>query len=531
MRYSQHYNTKRTPQSESIPFKKQVQNSAGGFVFAVTPWTRLDRFLILGNEGGTYYASEKKLTKENATCVQECLDLDPKQTVDRIVEISQSGRAPKNDPAIFALSIAASYNERCKSFAYSALNSVCRTGTDLFSFVESVKGLRGWGRGLRTAVSNWYMRKEPSSLAYQAIKYQQRNGWSHKDVLRLSHPKVPKDSSLDTIFNWITKGWESVGELPHDNKDLVQLWAFEKVKKSTSVSEVCKLITEYNLPRECVPTNFLTEPEVWNSLLVKMPMTAMIRNLATMTKIGLLAPFSDASKVVQDRLGDSEYLRKARVHPIKVLAALRTYSQGHGDKGHSAWIPVSQVIEALDSAFYKTFDFVEPTNKRFYLGCDVSGSMWSGKVGGINLTPGEATGALSMVTVATEPSCYTAAFHTSMIPFTLHKRQSLQDVSRIMQGLDWGGTDCGLPMLDALQKKIPVDCFVIFTDNETWAGHVHPCQALNDYRQKMGIPAKLVVAALTSTGFSICDPQDGGSMDCVGFDTSLPTVISDFVKS
>lgn len=157
MKYAQHYNIHKTQQTESIPGKQQVENSAGGFVFGVTPWTRLDRFLILGNEGGTYYASEKKLTKENASCVLSCLDLDPKQTVDRIVEISQSGRAPKNDPAIFALAIAASHGLISRSFAYAALSKVCRTGTDLFSFVEAVNGLRGWGRGLRTAVANWYL--------------------------------------------------------------------------------------------------------------------------------------------------------------------------------------------------------------------------------------------------------------------------------------------------------------------------------------------------------------------------------------
>ena len=41
-----------TPQSEALPNKNQVKNNAGGFVFAVTPWTRLERFLVLGSESG-----------------------------------------------------------------------------------------------------------------------------------------------------------------------------------------------------------------------------------------------------------------------------------------------------------------------------------------------------------------------------------------------------------------------------------------------------------------------------------------------
>ena len=63
---TQHYNTRKTPQSQAIPGSTQVKNSAGGFSWAVDDFTRLDRFLILGTEGGSYYAGEKKLTVENA---------------------------------------------------------------------------------------------------------------------------------------------------------------------------------------------------------------------------------------------------------------------------------------------------------------------------------------------------------------------------------------------------------------------------------------------------------------------------------
>jgi 60 kDa SS-A/Ro ribonucleoprotein len=85
-------------------------------------------------------------------------------------------------------------------------------------------------------------------------------------------------------------------------------------------------------------------------------------------------------------------------------------------------------------------------------------------------------------------------------------------------------------MTYALAKEIKVDCFVVITDNETYAGRVHPTVALQQYRNKMNPKAKLVVCGLTSTGFSIADPQDAGQLDCVGFDTSVPAVISDFAR-
>jgi 60 kDa SS-A/Ro ribonucleoprotein len=81
----------------------------------------------------------------------------------------------------------------------------------------------------------------------------------------------------------------------------------------------------------------------------------------------------------------------------------------------------------------------------------------------------------------------------------------------------------------ALKNKIPVDCFVIYTDNETWAGGMHPVKALEQYRKEMKIPAKLIVQAFTATSFSIADPMDGGMLDIAGLDSAVPQVMKDFI--
>jgi 60 kDa SS-A/Ro ribonucleoprotein len=36
---------------------------------------------------------------------------------------------------------------------------------------------------------------------------------------------------------------------------------------------------------------------------------------------------------------------------------------------------------------------------------------------------------------------------------------------------------------------------------------------------------------MTSTGFTIADPEDAGTLDVVGFDSAAPQVISDFAKA
>src|SRR6185437_5977191 len=121
------------------------------------------------------------------------------------------------------------------------------------------------------------------------------------------------------------------------------------------------------------------------------------------------------------------------------------------------------------------------------------------------------------------------AFDLGLTELAISPRQRLDDVLRATGGLPFCGTDCAVPMLEALAHRWAVDAFVIYTDNETWAGEVHPAAALRRYRERSGIAAKLVVVAMTSTGFSIADPDDAGMLDVVGFDAATPQVVSDFV--
>ena len=71
MSYLQRFGTRRVPQW--APLAGQVPNSAGGHAWEADEWTRLRRFLILGSEGGSYYAGEWTLTRENAQAVQACV--------------------------------------------------------------------------------------------------------------------------------------------------------------------------------------------------------------------------------------------------------------------------------------------------------------------------------------------------------------------------------------------------------------------------------------------------------------------------
>src|SRR5213083_1972813 len=558
--YAKIFNRRATPQSQPIPGSNQVRNSGGGYSWQVDDWTRLDRFLIFGAEGGTYYITERDLVKQNHDALVRCIKADGIRAVNRIVEISDAGRAPKNDPAIFTLALVIAHGDtEGKAHAFANLGKVCRMSTHLFHFAEYVNAMRGWGRGLRNAVAGWYVEREADDLAHQAVKYQQRDGWSHGDLLRLAHPKAPSPRH-DAIFRWMLNGADSLGEREVKRKvrgeDRVAKYgavgelpkfieAFERVKRSSNVIEVVKLIDQFDLPREAIPTQWLNEVAVWDALLVRMPMTAMIRNLGKMTSLGLLAPFSDAKRLIIHKLKDETALKRARIHPLAVLVAQKIYAQGHGDKGALKWSPVSTIVDALDAAFYATFSNVEPCRKPVLLALDVSGSMAASKIAGSCISAREGSAAMALITAATEPEHEIIGFSAptrgayggmhgggepGITRVTISPRMRLAEVIKVIEKIPMGGTDCALPMLWAARNKLNVSAFVTYTDSETWAGNIHPAQALRQYRQEFVGDAKTVVVGMTSNGFTLADPNDRGMLDVVGFDTSVPAVIAVFVR-
>ncbi len=521
-----------TPQAQPVP--GTVPNSAGGYAFAVDDWVRLDRFLILGSEGGSYYAGERALTRDNAQAVLRAIASDGVRAVARIVEVSEGGRAPKDEPALFALALAASAADLAtRQAALAALPRVARTGTQLFQLAGFVQGSRGWGRALRRAFGAWYLAQPVERLAYQLVKYRQRGGWSHRDLLRLAHPETPEPARV-ALFDWVCRGTESEA-LP----SLVQ--AAAALGRAASGAAAAALIRAHDLPREAVPTELLNDPAVWEALLERMPLTALVRSLAKLTAVGVVKPLGDQLPLVLSALGDAERIARARLHPLAILLALRTYAQGRGDRGALQWEPVQPVIDALNAAFYTAFRAVEPTGKRLLLALDVSGSMAAGRVAGSSLTPREASAAMALMTAATEANTHILGFtavgqgtawgrRAELTRLPLSPSMRLDDAVRAVSDLPFGGTDCALPMLYALERRLSVDAFVVYTDSETWAGMIHPAQALRQYRERTGIAAKLVVVGLVSNGFSIADPNDAGMLDVVGFDTASPAVIADFIR-
>lgn len=513
----------------------QFPNNAGGFSFEVTPQQRLERFLILGTDGGTYYVSEHDLTKQNMEWLVQRISLHGDGglgVLDTVIEVSTSGRAFRNSPAIFVMALLFKHAPPfLKPTLVLDLPKVCRTATHLFEFCSYVDAMKGWGRSKREAVAGWYTSKTADELAYQAVKYRQRNGWTHRDAMRLSHPKGV-DSAVGNFI--LGKDNEGEGATP------VIITAFKSIQSQTDIKYVIENLNVFpELPWEAIPTQFLKEPDVWKKLFYngQLKGQALVRNVTRMARIGA---FNDMlfARAYADRLADEQMISSTRLHPINYLNALVTYTEGQMERRGPGgwgliinrkrdWITTPVISDALNEGFYTAFKYAEPAGKRTMIALDVSGSMTSAALG-IDLSCRQVSAAIAMTVARTEPYYDIKAFDTGFYSFDISPALRLDEVVRRISVGNGGGTDCSLPMIWASNNDVEIDTFLVITDNETWAGRTHPHVALQQYRDKTGIDAKLVVAGVTATEFTIADPRDRGMLDVVGFDANVPKVISNF---
>lgn len=527
-----------TPQMQPLRGREaeQVKNEAGGYAWPVTDMTRLERFLCIGTESGTYYTDRLTLTKENAEATIRAIKTNGQEAVRLIRHWSETGRAPRNSPALFALALASAddYADReTRALAFEGLPAVARTLSFLYEYTEYVSSFRGWGRGLRNGVSAWFEAKSDDDLLFQALKYRQRNGWSVRDLLRSAHP-LAANADRQAVYDYLAHGATSAGvqaRISAREGGWGRVWAYERVRQAKNLDEVLGLVRDYRLSWEMVPTEYHGNPEFWRAVLPQLPPNALLRNLARLTANGTFAPLASDVDIAVAKLTNKELLTNGRVHPMNVLTTLKHYSLGRSSgKSAITWVPNPRIMAALDAAYYAAFASAPPLDQRVLVAVDVSGSMTHSQVLGTpNMTAAEAAAAIAMLFLRTAKNAHPIGFDQKIYDLNISARSSMREVLDRISNLSGNGTDCALPMVWARQANVRADAFVLVTDGQTWAGNIHPAHALQEYRRATGIPAKLFVIYTAATATSLADPKDGGSAVASGFDARLPLVVNAFL--
>lgn len=511
---------KNTPQTAPLPFRiDQVKNNAGGYVFQITEQEQLERFLLLGSEGGTYYVGEDKLTLDNAKSIIGFIKKDASAVAKTAITFLASSRAPKTDPALFVLALVATYGDAAgKKLVYDSVSEVCKTSTHLFTFVANVNNLRGWSRGLRRAVARFYETKKDDKLVYQVLKYRNRAGFTHADVIRLSHPKMGDNDIIKYVLGKTTEAKST-----HQ-----QIVAFEAVQKIEESKKIVPYIIEGRLTWEMIPTQHLNAPEVLSALVDNMPLTALIRNLNRFAKAPFTLPEArEVNAKILAKLNNAELISKSGIHPVNVINYMKTYASGRGFLSKSEpWTANQRIVDALSDMYEKSLTNVESTNKQILIATDVSSSM-SSNVSKTSMSAGQLANVLALTFLKTEPNAELIHFDTKGYLPLFGKRNSVDEA--IAKTPNGGGTDCSIPFGVALKSRTKYDAFVILTDNETWAGAQHGTILLEKYKKEINPDVKVVEIALVSNPYSTL-PQDKNLLRIVGFDASVLDLLNEFLR-
>ncbi len=530
MKYKFFVSQNQTPQNQPLPGRQaeMTQGRSGGWMFKADIWQRLKRCLLIGTAQGAYYAGKHELTQEFVDVIQEAIKINPQRVAGEICYASD-GRSINNSTPIFAL-VLLSMGEtpEAKQAFIEIFPQVVRTGSHFYEWLNYTKAMRGFGKIIREAGKAWLSKEDVKGLAYQLLKYQQRQGFSSRDALRLFHVKPPT-TEHDLLFNWVINGWD---ELPSGipSEALKQIWWYEWLKRHPDKTH--KAISQGRLTHEMVAPVGKMDKQAWQLLFNEMPIGALLRNLGSLTELGVLTA-SERQNIerVALVLNNREYLKKGRIHPIDVLKALKTYqSGGHLGKSKKTWTPVPRIVDILETAVELSFDVVEPTNKVFLHAVDISGSMSWSTVSSIGLTCCEIATVMALVTAKAEKHYVIRGFSTEFIDLGITAKDSFKTAMQKANNKNFGGTDATVALNWMIRHNFKADIICFWTDNQTWVGSKHPCRALAEYRQKVNPKIKAVYVSLAAYNITLVDPNDENSWDIAGFDPGTPRLIQMLAK-
>ena len=428
-------------------------------------------------------------------------------------------------------------------------------------------------------------------------KYQSRGDWGFNDIIKCTHlrtgtgenrkrntkylpsdyqaPPIIPATPMDLVLRYSMYGMVEMTKLANEFNLLEDpiyqyLWAVNCAKgmqqeiNETNTNDLIHLILKHRLVREHLPTWSLKNCAVQKALLFgdyrrggakPPPMTALLRNLASLTSIGLFNDKEILALVIK-HLTDKDAVQKSRIHPVNVIIAWFVYRKGKGFKGKLTWTPEKEIVDALEQMAFLAFTNAPPTTKRYGVFIDGSGSMTT-ETTFQGLSNADIAALLSLVIARSgqghlppspmrpqaqlqEHLFYVFSAKSNRLSkakdesglydvgHQIHANSTFEEVLSAVQLSNWGPTDIsnGIRYLEKSNKH--VDAIVVITDNDINTGE-KPLVALNSYRKTIGNPnVKLITLAVQLNDLTIADPSDKGMLDMCGFDTNSYQVMHAF---
>ncbi|GLG97094.1 60 kDa SS-A/Ro ribonucleoprotein [Gryllus bimaculatus] len=521
---------------------------------ATNPDLLLKRFLHYGRETSLYQPGNRILNKyfePNCITSVEALIADgrPADAVVHIVKAFSDGYSAHSEALVYALAccVRQKSNDALRQNAYKAFKKICKSVQNFFLFVKFSTELssptRGWGHGCRKVVIDWYVKQNPLELAENVTRYRGIYFWTHRDIIKLAHPKT-EDVAMKAVLKYVMKGIkearEEFGGNPLAQPVLTYLQAVEDFKHSKEEEWAARVVEQHKLCLEHVPPQFIKSKEVWAALIPNMPLPTLLRNLKRLGRLRFLRTNHPVMIRVVEALGNQAAITEGSVHPAQVLIALRSYEQS----GRLKYVdpnrelkplvqPNPKIIEALNTLLESSFKSLVPTGLRYLVMVDtrsplVTGHCWQCT----SVPPLHAAALIALSLVKTERNVTVLAFGLGVpTDVPLSKTMTLVQAQEKLREVPTTSVDFGLPFSWATENKKEIDVFICITDSQVRAGRLKAAEELKKYRESLNMPnSKFVVCGLTCPKFSIASEDDPGMLDIAGFDEQVPRVIEAFSR-
>lgn len=440
--------------------------------------------------------------------------------------------------------------------AYLLLPKVCKTPSHLFMFHFYCKhacNLKGWPRTHRRHIAAWYTenpeyQNDFLQLARHVTKYRCRHGISHRKVIRSCHPKPPNEK-FDFIFRYVAKGLKKAdakysGQVSvatrvfsGECEDFIR--DYETMKSGrASLDHVIKTIKIWRLTWEHVPATFLELPEVWKTLLLQtqMPVTALIRNLVKMTRLGILQPDSEGERMVCTKLNDPNILEQTKIHPFHVLTALAAYRRGKKEKRGKAltWAVSDRIMQALYQFFLHSHA-LSPTEKRLLLAIDVTMEMEK-PVGSSCLTTKEAAVGLAVALHQNANKAETVTFGKVTNKFEIQpQNQSAFDIESTLESIHHQTAEetvkpnYSSPFMHAKQKSEGYDGLILLTSQVNAEEATTIRNSFQEYKKENNPQAKCVIITYCHSEH-VGSENDSDILEVEGVDSCAAKDMMDFIN-
>ena len=428
-----------------------TKNDAGHSAWNRPLEERTVQLLMCNTISNTFYVGEDKLAKETDETFRAILASDTEFFAKAIVHARNVG-CVRLAPIVGLVYLSTAGKEHRAHF-HNAFAQTIRTPHDLATFVQWSRraGIRkGLGQGLKATVNVWLN----GLTEYHAIKYpleSGKEGFSLRDIIRVTRP-VPKDDRQKAIFRWIVKG-ELEGET------LPQITAFEKLKKATSKDEIRQLIENGRIPHEVATGIVKPDTATWVFIMHQMPHFALLRNLNTLSRHGVLKNDENVAFVVS-KLTDEKGVKFSKVLPFRYFEALQAYVEaGNAD---------NRIVGALGKALELSFVNVPEIEGRVLIGVDTSDSMTSAIGGKSKARYIDVAAIFAAALFKKSARVEVMPFDTTVHNFGFNQSDSILSIAKGLSSYGGGGTDVGSFVRKANSKRSEFDVVIGVTDNMEW---------------------------------------------------------------